>query len=210
MRRSKTIEKVTAFITKEFKGRRNLLLFKHPLAGIQVPAGTVDLGEKPVQAVLREVEEETQISSYDTVRELDVIDEELPEEERMLLRMSKLFSEPAYDSSSEGFVMTRGSIARVLKYCGDFAFVEAEPMDLRNKPAARNETMNGYVRRSILTREVRRYIFHLETKANCLETWQVQADGHTFDLYWAVLESGLRINPCQQPLLERYYSQIAN
>jgi 8-oxo-dGTP pyrophosphatase MutT (NUDIX family) len=50
--------KVFAYITS----RDRLLVFRHPLepsAGIQVPAGTVEPGEEPDSAVLREAWEET-------------------------------------------------------------------------------------------------------------------------------------------------------
>ncbi len=48
-----------------------LLVFSHPLspeAGIQVPAGTMDDGETPGEAVLREVSEETGLPSLTVVR----------------------------------------------------------------------------------------------------------------------------------------------
>ena len=47
------VEKVYAYITSE----NQLLVFKHvdfPEAGIQVPGGTLDAGETPKAAVLRE------------------------------------------------------------------------------------------------------------------------------------------------------------
>lgn len=50
--------KVLAYITHQ----HNLLVFRHPYApeaGIQVPAGTIEAGERPEQAVLREAFEET-------------------------------------------------------------------------------------------------------------------------------------------------------
>lgn len=50
--------KAFAYVTR---GRR-LLVFEHPFApeaGIQVPAGTIELGEAPEVAVLREAHEET-------------------------------------------------------------------------------------------------------------------------------------------------------
>jgi 8-oxo-dGTP diphosphatase len=58
----------------------NLLVFSHPHhpeAGIQVPAGTVEEGESPKDAVLREAREETgldelEIRSYLGVREYDL------------------------------------------------------------------------------------------------------------------------------------------
>lgn len=52
------IEKVVAYVTH---GDR-LLVFRHtafPEAGIQVPAGTLEPGESPESAVLREAQEET-------------------------------------------------------------------------------------------------------------------------------------------------------
>jgi 8-oxo-dGTP diphosphatase len=56
------VEKVLAYITRERTGRVELLVFTQPAApeaGVQVPAGTVDPGETPEQAVLREVLEES-------------------------------------------------------------------------------------------------------------------------------------------------------
>ena len=53
--------KVLAYITRELAGRRQLLVFDHrdqPAAGTQVPAGSVEPGESPEQAVWREIAEE--------------------------------------------------------------------------------------------------------------------------------------------------------
>ena len=61
--------KVIAHITN---GRR-LLVFRHtdfPEAGIQVPAGTVDRGETPETAVLREAQEETGLEELILIRYL--------------------------------------------------------------------------------------------------------------------------------------------
>jgi 8-oxo-dGTP pyrophosphatase MutT (NUDIX family) len=54
--------KVLAYVTRWPEGRMQVLVFDHrdyPEAGTQVPAGTVEPGEPPEQAVLREVEEES-------------------------------------------------------------------------------------------------------------------------------------------------------
>lgn len=71
-----TAEKVIAYITH----RDKLLVFSHPHhpeAGIQVPAGTVEAGESPQDAVLREAREETgldglEIRAYLGAREYDL------------------------------------------------------------------------------------------------------------------------------------------
>ncbi|MDZ5607704.1 NUDIX domain-containing protein [Bacillus pseudomycoides] len=57
-------KKVYAYITREKAGVTQLLVFTHrdmPEAGIQVPGGTVEEGEKLEAAVLREVLEESGI-----------------------------------------------------------------------------------------------------------------------------------------------------
>ena len=36
------VQKVTAFIVRERNGVKELLVFKHPTTGIQIPAGTVE------------------------------------------------------------------------------------------------------------------------------------------------------------------------
>jgi 8-oxo-dGTP diphosphatase len=57
------INKVLVYITKGSK----LLVFKHtdfPEAGIQVPAGTIEAGETPLEALKREIVEETGLSEF--------------------------------------------------------------------------------------------------------------------------------------------------
>ena len=41
----------------------HLLVFKHPFAGVQLPKGTIEQGELPEEAVLRELEEESGINT---------------------------------------------------------------------------------------------------------------------------------------------------
>ena len=47
-----SLEKVTAFILHQEHGETELLLFEHPTAGIQIPAGTVEEGEDPLETWL--------------------------------------------------------------------------------------------------------------------------------------------------------------
>jgi len=59
--------KVMAYVTHE----KRLLVFAHPdfpEAGIQVPAGTVEPGEDPDRAVMREAFEETGLTCLELVR----------------------------------------------------------------------------------------------------------------------------------------------
>jgi len=53
------MEKVTIFITRKKNSRIELLLLRHPYAGIQFPAGTVEEDEDTDDAAKREIYEET-------------------------------------------------------------------------------------------------------------------------------------------------------
>lgn len=80
-------EKVVAYITCADR-----LLFFHqpafPEAGVQVPAGTMEAGENPREAVLREAQEETGLSDLQWVATLGQRDDVLENKhgEEMLLR----------------------------------------------------------------------------------------------------------------------------
>lgn len=73
----KTIDKVVVYVTCQKPGSEKycLLLFRHvgiPEAGIQVPAGTIEIGESPESAALREIREESGLSQLNLVRSLGI------------------------------------------------------------------------------------------------------------------------------------------
>lgn len=60
------MKKAYAYITRQYHGRTQVLVFRHPVkeAGIQVPKGTVKQGEHTYDAAVREVMEETGLTSF--------------------------------------------------------------------------------------------------------------------------------------------------
>ena len=72
LRSMDTIKKVYLYITY----KTELLLFTHidfPEAGIQVPGGTVEIGEEIRKAVIREACEETGLEGFHLVRKLGTV-----------------------------------------------------------------------------------------------------------------------------------------
>ena len=105
---SSVVEKVTALVTRERDGVKELLLFKHPTAGIQIPAGTVEDGEMPDTAVMREVYEETGLRDVKIDKSLGCIENELEENERVVAKTTQVYTNPSLSSNVYKEELTRG------------------------------------------------------------------------------------------------------
>ena len=133
-----------------------LLVFRHPLAGIQVPAGTVEFGEAPEQAVIREVAEESGIRQSKILSRLSELIEPLPDGQKVVRRMTKIFDSPDNDASSAGgYGLSRGNPVYVTGEAGDFSEIVCEVLDMNQDPPVSVAGVRGYVRTSILGSEVR-------------------------------------------------------
>jgi ADP-ribose pyrophosphatase YjhB (NUDIX family) len=75
LRKYPTVQKAQAYIVKGEGKNAKLLVFEHDEqwseAGIQVPAGTIDPGEAPEEAVIRETEEECGLHDLKIARKVD-------------------------------------------------------------------------------------------------------------------------------------------
>lgn len=67
-----TEEKAYAYITRKAAQTHQLLVFEHANedVGVQVPKGTIEDGEAPREAVVREVREESGLTEFDSIRPL--------------------------------------------------------------------------------------------------------------------------------------------
>ncbi len=219
MREGKILHKVTAFVTRQRGEAAELLVFRHPTAGVQLPAGTVELGEAPEAAVLREAAEETGLPGLTIVRKLGSVVATLPADTRALLRMTKLFDAPASDASTVGgFGLKRGLYVRLTGEgpetglsraadgtAGRFAAVCYEEYDLNEEPPALAVQLCGYVRTSLLAERVERFYFHLATPAETAESWDVSTDNRVFRLYWTLLVPRPALIAPQQEWLDAVY-----
>jgi 8-oxo-dGTP pyrophosphatase MutT (NUDIX family) len=205
----RTLDKVTAFVTRENGDTKELLVFKHPTAGIQLPAGTVNIDEAPETTVLREVWEETGLQNVTIAGKLGTQESELPTDKRYILRPTKLFDAPSFDASSDGFVLFRGHMINHVADHGQFSAVFHAEYNHNVKPPQLLFREDGYVRQSLLTRHLTRHFYHLPTHSPTPDTWTLQADGHLFTCFWTPLspKPTLLIEP-QQSWLDNCYSAL--
>ena len=190
MEKQRIIEKVTAFITrKSSTDRDDLLLFEHPYAGIQIPAGTIEDGETPEAAALREAFEETGLTLLSIRQYLGSKEQKLPEGQRIILEPTKVYARP--DESSFDWAYLRKGIAVTLsgRRADGFSQVTYEELDSLPNPQYVTMSITGWVPDAVLAEVRRRHFFHLEFEGQSEEKWAVCTDNHHFTLFWASMEA---------------------
>jgi 8-oxo-dGTP pyrophosphatase MutT (NUDIX family) len=182
------IEKVTAFILRAAQPEPQILVFEHPTAGLQLPAGTVEEGEDPQTAVLREAAEETGLKKLEVIRKLDAEHQFTTQEEAVLVQSMRLFVWPARGASRSGPLFNRGHRFLTFERKVGFTKVKYEDYDLNKKTAKILHTYEGWLPSEFLTHELQRHFYLLRVLEDTPDSWsQLSDQGHTFRLKWAPL-----------------------
>jgi 8-oxo-dGTP pyrophosphatase MutT (NUDIX family) len=196
---SKIIQKVTAFVTRPTKEGLELLLLKHPYAGIQIPAGTVE-DESPEEAVLREVAEETGIGSATICRTLGSNAGSLPEGQRIILVPTKVYARPDLTSFDWAY-LRKGIQVTVNRQERGFSQITYEEPDRVPEPSFITMSITGWVPDGVLADAWERHFYQLEYTGPSQERWTAFSDNHTFTLFWAPLSNLPDIIPPQDKWL---------
>ena len=178
-----SIEKVTCFVTRRIDGQDHFALLKHPYAGNQIPAGTVEEGESFADAAIREAGEETGLDALRIVAEWASERNETSRGKAFILKTSTIYARPDLQSF-DWVTMPRGVIVDTLDTRNGFIQIDyTEPEALGFEKTSFRVT--GWVRQDDLATTVERRHFHLaytgETKRR---EWEVNVDHHLFTLAW--------------------------
>lgn len=201
------IHKVTAFITRGQGPETELLIFRHPLAGPQLPAGTVEAGETPVDAALREGREETGLAGLVAVRELAVISALVSPADRMLLVDSPLYAEPSTASATVaidfgGGVMIdrlrRGLWVRALSETSDWMHAAYDTFEWSQGALELSGSTSGWLPSDACAADVGRSLWHLACNEPALDAWTHTEDPGSpvihkmgMELFWARLSEDI-------------------
>ena len=204
------VEKVTAFVTREHNGVKELLLFKHPTAGIQIPAGTIEAGETPETAVMREVYEETGLRAVKIEKSLGGIENELEENERIVAKATRVYTNPSLSSNVYKEELTRGLTVNYDSTHTDFRHVSYTEYDGAPDPTRIRRKITGWVPSESLSARKTRRFFLLTTPEETADRWEVKGDqGHVFKLFWTPISALPPIVPPQDKWLKNIYEEIS-
>ena len=203
------VEKVTAFVTRECNGVKELLLFRHPRAGVQIPAGTVEDGENPETAVKREVYEETGLRNVKIEKSLSCVENELGENERIIAKTTQVYSRPSLCSIAYKEELTRGLTVNYNSKHKEFTLVSYIEYDSLSNAACIRCNVAGWVPSEHVIARKTRYFFLLTTLGETAQEWEVTSDrGHIFKLFWTPISSAPPIIPPQDKWLDYVYEEI--
>ncbi len=178
------LEKVTAFVVRSSAAGHDLLLFEHPSAGIQIPAGTVEPDEAPREAVLREAREETGLADVAIQQYLGRVDTPLPDDQRLVRTSTPVYARPTRESF-DWARLRRGLRVRWERHSGGFAHITYAEWDRFDHPTYISYQITGWVPEHTLTTVERRHLFLLTASGTSAERWTVVDEPHRFTLFWA-------------------------
>jgi 8-oxo-dGTP pyrophosphatase MutT (NUDIX family) len=181
---TRTLHKVTCFITRQGSLGRELLLIHHPNAGVQITAGTVEPGEDPEAAARREAGEESGLSRLRLVRTLGQEDEEAAEGTLFIARNTTVYSRPEANSFDWAHLRT-GLQVEVLRRAAGFTQVCYAEKDDALDPHYTTYEITGWVPDETLTDQRTRHFYLFETEEATSRQWSVAIDHHVFELFWA-------------------------
>lgn len=183
-----TVHKVTAFITRQQQGKQQLLLFRHPKAGVQIPAGTVEKGEDWQTAVLREAYEETGLTQLTIQSYLGKIDNELAADEAILTQSCHILSCPDENALPYQRPFTRGVTLKIGNRNGRFQQVTYTEYDQLPNPQSISLHIQGWLPANHLCRRKTRHYIHLLCHEQTPNSWSLPSDNnHIFAPFWVNL-----------------------
>lgn len=206
---SKSIEKVTAFITQKRNGVNTLLVFKHPTAGIQIPAGTVEVGEDIDTAVIRETYEETGLQHVKIQKYLGCFENELEQHQRIITRTTKVYIKPDLNAIPFKDKLTRGLTVDYHSTREDFTHITYFEYDKFPDPSYIDYYISGWVPNKHLSNQKTRHFYQLSTSEETEDMWELKSDrGHIFQPFWTPLSPKPEIVSPQNRWLDFVYEKI--
>ena len=208
---NEVVQKVTAFIVREKGNAKELLVFKHPTAGVQIPAGTVERGEDIETAVKRETYEETGLQFVEIENYLGCFENELENNQRIIAETTQVYIEPNLTAIPYKRKLPKGLTVNYLSTQEDFTHISyiAYEYDKSHKPICIDSNITGWIPNVNLSAQKKRHFFLMSTQEKTTDAWELKSDqGHIFKPYWTPLSPKPQIISPQDKWLDFVYDKI--
>lgn len=190
---------------------RNCFVFKHPTAGVQIPAGTVEKGEDIETAVKREAYEETGLQFVEIESYLGCFENELENNQRIIAETTQVYIEPNLRAIPYKRKLPKGLTVDYHSTQEDFtriSYIEYE-YDKFYKPIHIDTNITGWVPNESLSAQKKRHFFLMSTQEETTDAWELKSDmGHIFKPYWTPLSPKPQIISPQDRWLDFVYERI--
>jgi 8-oxo-dGTP pyrophosphatase MutT (NUDIX family) len=198
------LEKVTVFVTRLAPHGHELLLFEHPNAGIQIPAGTVEPNESPEAAAIREAYEETNLKLARPAL-IGYRDDRLPDPARVIYESTRVYARPDLGSFDRAQFRRGSPVTLTGRHAHGFSQVTWEEFDRVPDPQYVTMSITGWVLDRALASTTRRYFYHFEFNGTTDTRWMVHTDNHDYVLFWAPAGDLPPIIPPQDQWLKFFF-----
>lgn len=187
------IEKVAAFVLRPSRQGVEILTLEHPRGGLQVPGGTVNAGEAPETAVLRELHEETGLTEVRIIRKLGEERVDLPARRGVLLQKGCLHVSPSESAPlvDHDPAPNSGFGVEILDRQGDWLHVQYREVDHCVQPPQLVWEVQGWIHSNHVDTAIRQEFYWLQTRSSTPDSWvwQTLDDlGYTFHLRWQPIQ----------------------
>jgi 8-oxo-dGTP pyrophosphatase MutT (NUDIX family) len=200
---SETFDKVAVFVIRHHGHLAEILTFLHPLAGRQIPAGSVEQGELPVEAARREVIEETGFDGFTDFVSIGEWIETLGGEAIALADMA------VRDIAGiETDRIKRGHRVRIERRDGARVLVRRLVFNFNMEPPVELPVETGWADESAFGTTIRRSFFLASADDDRRHTWVQQADGHDFVVEWRPFDRDLTLISGQAEWLAAHFGRL--
>jgi|SRR5579872_1417872 len=183
--REPELQNVTSFIVRPRP--REVLLLRHPYAGIQFPAGAVEAGEAPEAAAVRVAADQTGVQQLGWAAPAGVTVEEVVGGGWLVAETTPVFFRPD-ERSNTWAILRRGVSVTSEREQGGFVQVTYEEVDRMPSPQYLSARITGWVPRAALARVRRRSFFVLPFEADTPAAWAVDTGRDDWVLFWAPID----------------------
>jgi 8-oxo-dGTP pyrophosphatase MutT (NUDIX family) len=188
MTNERFLEKIGCFAVRRSNEGVELLVIRHPTAGTQVPAGTVDPDELCRSAALREFHEETGVEGS-SARLMARIEKACAPNHGVLVATPVNPSDVVQTGLEKDLRLRRGLPVRILDERDGQIRVIYEERDYNLDPPAVINSVAGWIGATDVARRIVRELYRVDIDDVTQSRWAFFADGQNWTLEWTPIDT---------------------